>query len=84
MDEQANLLGEQVGSANENVEACVCGALNDGFLTAALFLPFCICMQHGTPSAPAGKRYNSLIDKAGRSASIGALGGTQSMGTFSF
>mmetsp|Transcript_30097 Transcript_30097/g.82674 ORF Transcript_30097/g.82674 Transcript_30097/m.82674 type:complete len:664 (+) Transcript_30097:196-2187(+) len=31
-----------------------------------------------------GGEYNSLVNKAGRSASIGALGGTQSMGTFAF
>eukprot|EP00527_Entomoneis_sp_CCMP2396_P006494 CAMPEP_0198139958 /NCGR_PEP_ID=MMETSP1443-20131203/3192_1 /TAXON_ID=186043 /ORGANISM="Entomoneis sp., Strain CCMP2396" /LENGTH=634 /DNA_ID=CAMNT_0043802241 /DNA_START=32 /DNA_END=1936 /DNA_ORIENTATION=+ len=31
-----------------------------------------------------GSEYNSLVNKAGRSASIGALGGTQSLGTFSF
>ncbi|KAL7562337.1 hypothetical protein ACA910_016400 [Epithemia clementina (nom. ined.)] len=31
-----------------------------------------------------GGEYNSLVNRAGRSASIGALGGTQSLGTFSF
>jgi len=31
-----------------------------------------------------GGEFNSLVNKAGRSASIGALGGTQSFGTFAF
>lgn len=42
----------------------------------------CLFVQYTMPLG--GGEYNSLVNRAGRSASIGALGGTGSLGSFSF
>jgi len=57
-------------------------ACSFAFSTPPFVFPLARCKKYTMPLHDA--RENSLVNRAGRSASIGALGGTRSMGTFQF